>query len=120
MNFVRNFFFPRRKLRDSKPSESMAWSNPLKEVATSRPLFMTIYATVVIGIIVSSFYVFSAVFSGQNSVSSPWLSTSVNSGGGATGESSFSFRMLVKILRFRSYAVFARLNASRLLSWQLV
>lgn len=88
MNFVLNYFL-RGKLRDLNSSESMAWSNPLKEVATSRPLFMTIYATVVIGIIFSSFYVFSAVFSGANSVSSPWLSTSVASGGDATGESSF-------------------------------
>ncbi|CAA0831901.1 xyloglucanase 113 [Striga hermonthica] len=54
----------------------MVWSNPLKEVAASRPLFLTIYATVIIGIVVSSFYVFSAVFSGPNSASSPWFSTS--------------------------------------------
>lgn len=64
----------------------MAWNNPLKEVATSRPLFLTIYATVIIGILVSSFYVFSAVFSSSNSVASPWLSTSVASGDDRTRE----------------------------------
>ncbi|XP_075484425.1 arabinosyltransferase XEG113-like [Primulina tabacum] len=53
----------------------MAW-NPCKEVAHSKPLFLTIYATVVIGILVSSFYVFSAVFSGSGSFSSSWLSSS--------------------------------------------
>lgn len=57
----------------------MAGTSPLKEVATSRPLFLTIYATVIIGILVSSFYVFSAVFTGPNSSSSQWLSTSVDS-----------------------------------------
>ncbi|KAL3613794.1 hypothetical protein CASFOL_041868 [Castilleja foliolosa] len=66
----------------------MVWSNPLKEVANSRPLFLTIYATVIIGILVSSFYVFSAVFSNQNSVSSPWFSTSAVSGGGVVEASS--------------------------------
>lgn len=69
----------------------MAWSNPLKEVATSRPLFLTIYATVIIGILVSSFYVFSAVFSSSNSVASPWLSTSVASVDGRTQTSPPSF-----------------------------
>lgn len=57
----------------------MVGTSPLKEVATSRPLFLTIYATVIIGILVSSFYVFSAVFTGPNSSSSQWLSTSVDS-----------------------------------------
>ncbi|KAL1532289.1 arabinosyltransferase XEG113-like protein [Salvia divinorum] len=47
---------------------------PSKEVATSRPLFLTIYATVIAGIVVSSFYVFSAVFSDPNSLfSSSWV-----------------------------------------------
>ncbi|PIN26282.1 hypothetical protein CDL12_00960 [Handroanthus impetiginosus] len=58
----------------------MAWSNSLKEVANSRPLFLTIYVTVVVGILVSSFYVFSAVFWSPNAVSSPWFSTSAASG----------------------------------------
>ncbi|KAL0302513.1 UNVERIFIED_CONTAM: Arabinosyltransferase [Sesamum angustifolium] len=57
----------------------MAWGNQLKEAANARPLFLTIYATVIIGIFVSSFYVFSAVFSSSNSVSSPWFSTSAPS-----------------------------------------
>ncbi|KAK6158569.1 hypothetical protein DH2020_005883 [Rehmannia glutinosa] len=69
----------------------MVWSNPLKEVATSRPLFLTIYATVIIGILVSSFYVFSAVFSSPNSVSSPLYSTSAASGGDVIEASSPSF-----------------------------
>ena len=41
----------------------MAWNNPFQEVANSKPLFLTIYGTVIIGIIVSSFYVFSAIYS---------------------------------------------------------
>ncbi|KAH6820428.1 xyloglucanase 113 [Perilla frutescens var. hirtella] len=57
----------------------------LKEVATSRPLFVTIYATVIIGILVSSFYVFSAVFSGSNYVSV------VASGDDVTEANSISF-----------------------------
>ncbi|KAL1552668.1 arabinosyltransferase XEG113-like protein [Salvia divinorum] len=66
----------------------MAWSNPFKEVATSRPLFLTIYATVIIGLIVSSFYVFSAVFSGSNSISSSsWIVSADN----ATEKHSISF-----------------------------
>ncbi|XP_047966123.1 arabinosyltransferase XEG113-like [Salvia hispanica] len=57
----------------------MGWSNPFKEVATSRPLFLTIYATVIIGLLVSSFYVFSAVFSGSNSISSSsWIVSGAN------------------------------------------
>ncbi|XP_051137069.1 arabinosyltransferase XEG113-like [Andrographis paniculata] len=60
----------------------MAWSNSLKEAANSRPLFVTIYATVIIGILVSSFYVFSAVFSSSNFLSSPWSSVTFASGDG--------------------------------------
>lgn len=41
----------------------MAWNNPFQEVANSKPLFLTIYGTVIIGIILSSFYVFSAIYS---------------------------------------------------------
>lgn len=40
----------------------MAWNNPFQEVANSKPLFLTIYATVLIGILFSSFYVFSAIY----------------------------------------------------------
>lgn len=53
----------------------MAW-NPLKEVAHSKPLFLTVYTAVIIGILVSSFYVFSSVFSSSGSFSSSWLSSS--------------------------------------------
>ncbi|KAL7159747.1 hypothetical protein ABFS83_01G048600 [Erythranthe nasuta] len=68
----------------------MAGNNALKEVTTSRPLFLTIYATVIVGILVSSFYVFSAVFSGSNSVSSPWFS-SLSPAGDVVRASSPSF-----------------------------
>ncbi|KAM7493707.1 hypothetical protein LguiB_028316 [Lonicera macranthoides] len=47
----------------------MAWNNPFKEFANSKPLFLTIYATVIIGIIFSSFYVFSAIYSPQTTSS---------------------------------------------------
>ncbi|XP_060207858.1 arabinosyltransferase XEG113 [Lycium barbarum] len=45
----------------------MAWENPFKEMANSKPLFMTIYATVLIGIVFSSVYVFSAIYSSPHS-----------------------------------------------------
>lgn len=45
----------------------MAWNNPFKEMANSKPLFMTIYATVLIGIVFSSVYVFSAIYSSPHS-----------------------------------------------------
>ncbi|KAJ7943988.1 arabinosyltransferase [Quillaja saponaria] len=44
----------------------MGLGNACQEVANSKPLFLTIYATVIIGIVVSSFYVFSAIYSGQS------------------------------------------------------
>ncbi|XP_047338278.1 arabinosyltransferase XEG113 [Impatiens glandulifera] len=50
----------------------MAW----KEVANSKPLFLTVYATVIVGIVFSSVYVFSAIYSSGNSSvqsSSSWL-----------------------------------------------
>lgn len=53
--------------------QEMAWSNPFKEMASSKPLFLTIYATVLIGIVVSSFYVFSAIYNSASSTSSVWL-----------------------------------------------
>ncbi|KAJ4707597.1 arabinosyltransferase [Melia azedarach] len=49
------------------------WRNWYQEVANSKPLFLAIYTTVIIGIVVSSFYVFSAIYS-SNSVSTTWLS----------------------------------------------
>ncbi|OIT28358.1 PREDICTED: arabinosyltransferase XEG113 [Nicotiana attenuata] len=45
----------------------MAWNNPFKEMANSKPLFLTIYATVLIGIVFSSVYVFSAIYSSPHS-----------------------------------------------------
>ncbi|KAK9277375.1 hypothetical protein L1049_006918 [Liquidambar formosana] len=56
----------------------MGW-NPFQEVANSKPLFVTIYATVLIGIVFSSFYVFSAIYSGNPPGSStPWFSPSLS------------------------------------------
>ncbi|KAL6501821.1 hypothetical protein OROGR_026954 [Orobanche gracilis] len=73
----------------------MVWSNPLKEVAASKPLFLTIYVTVIIGILVSSVYVFSAVFSSPNSVSSPrFFSTSASRGDDVVEASSPSFNQV--------------------------
>ncbi|CAA2956754.1 arabinosyltransferase XEG113 [Olea europaea subsp. europaea] len=60
----------------------MGWGNPFKEVANSKPLFLAIYATVIFGILVSSFYVLSAVFSSSGSFSSVTLSTSAASDAG--------------------------------------
>ncbi|PON37475.1 Nucleotide-diphospho-sugar transferase [Parasponia andersonii] len=48
----------------------MGWRNRLEEAAKSKPLFVTIYATVIVGVLVSSFYVFSAIYSPNNSSSS--------------------------------------------------
>ncbi|KAL2548105.1 xyloglucanase [Forsythia ovata] len=62
----------------------MGWSNPFKEVASSKPLFLTIYAAVIIGILVSSFYVFSAVFSSSGSFSSVTFSMSASPDAGPT------------------------------------
>ncbi|KAL7164621.1 hypothetical protein ACSBR2_040504 [Camellia fascicularis] len=47
----------------------MGWRNQFQEIANSKPLFLTIYATVIIGILFSSFYVFSAVYSSSSSPS---------------------------------------------------
>ncbi|XP_061369986.1 arabinosyltransferase XEG113-like [Gastrolobium bilobum] len=55
----------------------MAWRNGCEEVAQSKPIFLTIYTVVIIGIVVSSFYVFSAIYSSNPpaSQSSAWLSS---------------------------------------------
>ncbi|KAF3556971.1 hypothetical protein F2Q69_00011196 [Brassica cretica] len=50
------------------------WRNGLREATNSKPLFVTIYATVIIGVLVSSFYVFSAIYSPTNG-STSWLSS---------------------------------------------
>lgn len=52
----------------------MGW-NPFQEWNHSKPLFTTIYATVIIGIIFSSFYVFSAIYSSKPPGSAPWVSS---------------------------------------------
>ncbi|GAB4857978.1 hypothetical protein Ancab_015882 [Ancistrocladus abbreviatus] len=63
----------------------MAWRNSCQEAANSKPLFLTIYATVIIGIIFSSIYVFSALFSAKppdasfSLSSSPTFFTSIDS-----------------------------------------
>ncbi|KAK2647788.1 hypothetical protein Ddye_015277 [Dipteronia dyeriana] len=53
------------------------WRNWYQEVVNSKPLFLTIYTTVIVGIVVSSFYVFSAVYSSSfpSTDSSNWLSS---------------------------------------------
>ncbi|KAE8717230.1 hypothetical protein F3Y22_tig00110057pilonHSYRG00292 [Hibiscus syriacus] len=55
------------------------WRNAVQEAAASKPLFVTIYATVILGIVASSFYVFSAIYSpsasATHSISTSWLSS---------------------------------------------
>ncbi|GKU96021.1 hypothetical protein SLEP1_g9302 [Rubroshorea leprosula] len=54
------------------------WRNAFQEAASSKPLFLTIYATVILGIVVSTFYVFSAIYSPSASTtaqSTSWLSS---------------------------------------------
>lgn len=46
-------------------------------MANSKPLFLTIYGTVLIGILVSSFYVFSAIYNSAASSSSVWLAPGI-------------------------------------------
>ncbi|KAF7829106.1 arabinosyltransferase XEG113-like [Senna tora] len=54
----------------------MAWRNACDDVAHSKPLFLTIYTTVIVGILVSSLYVFSAIYSSKPAAdTSAWLST---------------------------------------------
>lgn len=55
----------------------MAWRKGCEEVANSKPLFLTIYTVVIVGIVVSSFYVFSSIYSTNPSAaqSSAWLSS---------------------------------------------
>ncbi|XAR69213.1 hypothetical protein NMG60_11000717 [Bertholletia excelsa] len=60
----------------------MAWRNQFQEMANSKPLFLTIYATVILGIVCSSFYVFSAIYSsGSSSALSPfsWWTPQISS-----------------------------------------
>ncbi|KAK4262979.1 hypothetical protein QN277_028462 [Acacia crassicarpa] len=54
----------------------MAWRNACDDVAHSKPLFLTIYTTVIVGIVVSSLYVFSAIYSSKPAAdTSSWLSS---------------------------------------------
>lgn len=50
------------------------WRNWYQELVNSKPLFLTIYTTVIVGIVFSSFYVFSAVYS-PSSASASWFSS---------------------------------------------
>lgn len=43
----------------------MAWINPCEEVAKSKPLSMIIYATVIVGLVLSFFVVFSGVYTSR-------------------------------------------------------
>ncbi|XP_022937164.1 arabinosyltransferase XEG113-like [Cucurbita moschata] len=59
----------------------MVWGNGCQDGVNTRPLFLVFYATVAAGIVFSSLYVFSAVYSSSNFVSgfsSSWFSS--NSG----------------------------------------
>ncbi|KAJ9549635.1 hypothetical protein OSB04_022178 [Centaurea solstitialis] len=47
----------------------MGWKNPFKEVTNSKPLFLTVYGTVLIGILFSAIYVFSAVYTPDSAFS---------------------------------------------------
>ncbi|CAN1804057.1 Arabinosyltransferase XEG113 [Linum perenne] len=54
----------------------LRWKNAYRELANTKPLFLSIYATVALGIIFSSFYVFSAIHSAPSSAgSTAWLSS---------------------------------------------
>ncbi|CAN4076416.1 unnamed protein product [Withania somnifera] len=57
----------------------MACENPFKEMANSKPLFLTIYATVLIGIVFSFVYVFSAIYSSPHSTFSLSIAPSSSS-----------------------------------------
>ncbi|KAK9667670.1 hypothetical protein RND81_13G004000 [Saponaria officinalis] len=54
----------------------MVWRNPCEQVSKSKPLFLSIYATVIVGVFLSSIYVFSAVYSSKPPYSSISLSSS--------------------------------------------
>lgn len=56
----------------------MGWY-PLQDVSNSKPLFLTIYATILVGIFFSSFYVFSAIYSGKPADFNTWLTLSPSS-----------------------------------------
>lgn len=63
-------------MREEREREGIMWRKVWAEVVNSKPLFLTVYAAVLLGIIFSSFYVFSAVHSASSSTpSSSWLSS---------------------------------------------
>ncbi|KAJ4845033.1 hypothetical protein Tsubulata_023177 [Turnera subulata] len=65
-----------REEREREGTVMMMWRKAWAEVANSKPIFLTIYAAVLLGIIFSSFYVFSASSSSSSSPSSSsWLSS---------------------------------------------
>ncbi|XP_074283116.1 arabinosyltransferase XEG113-like [Silene latifolia] len=61
----------------------MGWRNPCDEVTKQKPLFLTIYGAVIIGVILSSLYVFTALNSENSPYASIYLSSSSNSGEGS-------------------------------------
>ena len=64
-------------MEDFEGSGEMGLGNGCQDGVNTRPLFLVIYATVIAGIVFSSLYVFSAVYSSSNSVSdsSSWFSS---------------------------------------------
>ncbi|KAM7251824.1 hypothetical protein ACFE04_023707 [Oxalis oulophora] len=50
--------------------------NCYQEATNSKPLFLTIYTSVIVGVLVSSFYVFSAIYSSKPPT--PWLQSSMS------------------------------------------
>ena len=85
-------------------NEKMGWI-PFHDAANSKPLFLTIYATVIVGIVFSSFYVFSAIYSAD---SSTWFSSSSSSSSSASSLiRTFSLSTLVGNLNFE-YVFFFR------------
>lgn len=89
-------------------NEKMGWI-PFHDAANSKPLFLTIYATVIVGIVFSSFYVFSAIYSND---SSTWFSSSSSSSFSSSSSASslirtFSLSTLVGNLNFE-YVFFFR------------
>ncbi|KAF6158859.1 hypothetical protein GIB67_012502 [Kingdonia uniflora] len=55
-----------------------SWYQTLREMANSKPLFLTIYVTVIVGIVFSSVYVFSSIYGGSSPVyaANTWSSPS--------------------------------------------
>lgn len=62
-------------LIDRSALARMGWKG-CQEVANTKPLLTAIYATVIVGVIFSSFYVFSAIYSANSAANSKisWLS----------------------------------------------